>query len=76
MHILVAPDKFRGSLEASDVCRAVEEGVLLAFPEATVIAIPLADGGEGTMEILTQQSGGKYISAKVLDDPSGLKTGS
>ena len=67
MHILVAPDKFRGSLEASDVCRAVEEGVLLAFPEATVIAIPLADGGEGTMEILTQQSGGKYISAKVLD---------
>lgn len=67
MRILVAPDKFRGSLEASEVCRAVEEGILLAFPKATVVSIPLADGGEGTMEILTEQSGGKYISVRVRD---------
>ena len=67
MRILIAPDKFRGSLEAHEVCRAVEEGILLAFPSASVISIPLADGGEGTTQILTEQSKGLYHSVKVYD---------
>ena len=67
MQILIAPDKFRGSLEASAVCQAVEEGILLAYPLAHIIAIPLADGGEGTTQILTEQSQGKYITAEVHD---------
>lgn len=70
MRILIAPDKFRGSLEAHEVCRAVEEGILLAFPDARVTSIPLADGGEGTTQILTEQSQGSYQSAQV-EDPLG-----
>ncbi|MCF2502946.1 glycerate kinase [Dyadobacter sp. CY107] len=70
MNILIAPDKFRGSLEALDVCQAVREGILLAFPEANVTTIPLADGGEGTAKILTRQAQGNSIAAKV-NDPLG-----
>lgn len=67
MRILIAPDKFRGSLEASEVCRAVEEGVKLAYPEALVQEIPLADGGEGTTEILTRYSKGRIIYVQTQD---------
>ncbi|MCF2497345.1 glycerate kinase [Dyadobacter chenhuakuii] len=67
MNILVAPDKFRGSLEAIDVCRAIEAGILLAYPAANVTTIPLADGGEGTAQILTRQARGKTIRIEVSD---------
>ena len=70
MNILVAPDKFRGSLEAAEVCRAMEEGILLAYPHANVTSIPLADGGEGTAHILTQQAKGATVYATV-NDPLG-----
>ncbi|WAC09728.1 glycerate kinase [Dyadobacter pollutisoli] len=67
MNILVAPDKFRGSLEAADVCQAVTEGILMAYPEANVTSIPLADGGEGTCRILTSQAHGTYVKVTVSD---------
>jgi len=67
MNILVAPDKFRGSLEAVEVCRAIEEGILLAFPSADITSVPLADGGEGTAEILTRQAFGTKLKAEVRD---------
>ena len=67
MHILVAPDKFRGSLEAEEVCRAAREGILLAHPSAEVTTVPLADGGEGTTAVLTQNAGGTLVSLQVSD---------
>lgn len=67
MNILVAPDKFRGSLEAVEVCDAVTDGVKKAYPNAKVTAIPLADGGEGTSKILTQVTGGWEVSVTVMD---------
>lgn len=67
MRILVAPDKFRGSLEAGEVCKAMEAGIMLAYPEAEVIAMELADGGEGTMQILTRLAGGQQVKAHVQD---------
>ncbi|TDE16278.1 glycerate kinase [Dyadobacter psychrotolerans] len=67
MRILVAPDKFRGSLEAEEVCKAVEEGILLAYPDADVMSVPLADGGEGTTQILTKLAKGSTVTAKVRD---------
>ncbi|MCE7039826.1 glycerate kinase [Dyadobacter sp. CY312] len=67
MRILIAPDKFRGSLEADEVCNAVEAGILLAYPAAEITAIPLADGGEGTMEILTNLSRGTLVNVSVQD---------
>jgi glycerate kinase len=67
MRILIAPDKFKGTLEAVDVCRAAEEGIKLAFPDATVEAIPLADGGEGTTSILTKYTNGTFVKAEASD---------
>jgi len=67
VNILVAPDKFRGSLEAAEVCDAVTDGVKKAYPHAKVTAIPLADGGEGTSKILTEVTDGYEIPVTVLD---------
>jgi glycerate kinase len=67
VNILVAPDKFRGSLEAEEVCDAVTDGVKRAYPDAKVTAIPLADGGEGTSKILTQVTDGWEVPVTVMD---------
>jgi glycerate kinase len=65
--ILVAPDKFRGSLEAAEVCDAIENGIRKAYPNAKVTTIPLADGGEGTSKILTRQANGSDVTTTVMD---------
>ncbi len=67
MKILVAPDKFKGSLSAEEVCEAVREGLLLSDRSIEVISLPLADGGEGTCELLTAYSGGSLVSIIVRD---------
>ena len=50
MRILIAPDKFQGSLTAVEAAAAMAEGALRVYPEAEVIQFPVADGGEGTLE--------------------------
>ena len=70
MKIVIAPDKFRGSLESDQVCEAMAAGILLAFPEADIVSIPLADGGEGTVKALTLHAGGEFITLPV-NDPLG-----
>ena len=70
MYILLAPDKFRGSLEASEVCQSMTEGIYQEFPTAKIVSIPLADGGEGTTRILTEQSKGQFVTT-VVHDPLG-----
>jgi glycerate kinase len=67
MRILVAPDSFKGSLSAMEVARAMERGVLSVLPDATVIKIPVADGGEGTVETLVEATGGRIQHATVAD---------
>ena len=52
MKILIAPDKFKGSLTAGEVIAAVRAGIIRARPDATVVAQPLADGGEGSLDII------------------------
>lgn len=49
MRVLVAPDKFKGSLTAAGVASAVADGVATTCPDAELIMIPVADGGEGTV---------------------------
>ena len=67
MKILLAPDKFRGSLTAAEVCEAMSEGIRKAIPNAEILAIPMADGGEGTAAILTLNAGGKMHAVSVSD---------
>ncbi len=50
MRILIAPDKFKGTLTALEAASAMAEGVLRVYPEAVVTTLPMADGGEGTLE--------------------------
>lgn len=50
---VIAADKFKGSLDASQVCQAIKEGVLSADAAANVVCLPMADGGEGTAEAIT-----------------------
>lgn len=65
--IVVAPDSFKGSLSAPQVAAAIEAGIRLALPEAEVVKVPVADGGEGTMETLVEALGGKYVTCLVND---------
>lgn len=67
MNILIAPDKFRGSLDAADVIKAVSAGIAEVSKEITIASVELADGGEGTMRILTELAEGQYISVEVQD---------
>lgn len=67
MRVVLAPDKFRGSLTARQVADAMAEGVRLAYPNADVVTLPLADGGEGTAEVLTEATGGNWYTAPVHD---------
>ncbi|MCI1945376.1 glycerate kinase family protein [Clostridium luticellarii] len=61
MKILLAPDSFKGSLSSKDVCTALKEGILRAAPDAEIIEVPVADGGEGTVDaIVTSTESQKY----------------
>jgi glycerate 2-kinase len=64
MRVLIAPDKFKGSLEAADVARAVADGLRLARPDTLVDCVPVADGGEGTVAAALA-SGFRAITVKV-----------
>ena len=52
MKILVAPDSFKESLSAIQAVQAISEGILAVIPTAQLDGIPMADGGEGTIECL------------------------
>lgn len=67
MTILIAPDKFKGSLSAKEVCEAVYDGLIKLDPSLSIISVPLADGGEGTSELLTINSKGSVINCSVSD---------
>lgn len=67
MRILLAPDKFRSSLTARQVTDAMAEGVHLARPDAETVALPLADGGEGTAQVLTEATNGTWHTVMVSD---------
>ncbi len=67
MKILIATDKFKDSLTAKEVCEGLQKGILRTFPSAKIEILPLADGGEGTLETLQSVWGGKFINCKVHD---------
>lgn len=67
MKILVACDSFKDSLAALDVCQAIADGIRQAKPPFDVQLFPLADGGEGTAEILTYHAKGQWIEKEVAD---------
>ncbi|MEQ9591654.1 MAG: glycerate kinase [Cyclobacteriaceae bacterium] len=67
MKILIAPDKFKGSLTAAQVCDILSSELARLAPDMLIESVPLADGGEGIGDLLTKQSYGRQIDAEVFD---------
>lgn len=62
---LLAPDSFKESMTAKEVCEAMEIGIKRAIPDAECIHVPMADGGEGTVQSLVDATGGTLIKKEV-----------
>ena len=64
MRILVAPDKFKGSLSAQQVAENVALGIRDVIPDAQIEIAPVADGGEGTAEVICKARGGEWVTCR------------
>jgi glycerate kinase len=64
--IVLAPDSFKESMTAKEACEAMERGIKKVNSNITCIHVPMADGGEGTMQSLVDATGGKIYSLKVM----------
>lgn len=65
MKIVIAPDSFKESLSAPEAAAAIARGVKQAFPGAQTICVPMADGGEGTVEAVLAATGGQWRKTTV-----------
>lgn len=65
MKFVIAPDSFKGSLTAKEVALAIKEGISKIFPHALFELVPMADGGEGTVQSLVDATHGTLIQKKV-----------
>ncbi len=63
---VLAPDSFKGSMTAKQACEAMERGIRKVLPMAECIKIPMADGGEGTMQSLVDATGGQIYELEVI----------
>lgn len=68
MKFVLAPDKFKGSLTGLQFCEIVNESLLKSHPDADVVSLPLADGGDGTIDILDYHLNGQRIKT-IVNDP-------
>ncbi|TQR14687.1 glycerate kinase [Psychrobacillus soli] len=66
MKVLIAIDSFKGSISSVEGSEAISLGIKDIYPEAEIVTLPLADGGEGTVEALVQATGGKLVKKVVL----------
>lgn len=65
MKIIIAPDSFKECLTAAQVAQAIENGVKQVLPDAVCVQVPVADGGEGTLQSLVDATGGKLVETTV-----------
>lgn len=73
MKIVLAPDSYKNSLTAKQVAQAMENGLKKVLPEADYVQVPMADGGEGTVQSLVDAKHGQLLSEQVID-PLGKET--
>lgn len=79
MRVVIAPDSFKESLSAPEVAAAVRRGLAAVWPDADFDEVPLADGGEGTVDALVAALGGELVTCRVtgpLGDPVEAAYGS
>ena len=73
MKIVIAPDSFKENLTSMQVATCIEKGIKKVLPRARCIKVPMADGGEGTVQSLVDATGGRIIKKQVVG-PMGEKT--
>lgn len=66
MKIVLAPDSFKNSLTAKEVAQSMQKGLEKVFPDADYVQVPMADGGEGTVQSLIDAKNGQLVTEKVL----------
>jgi len=67
VRILIAPDKFKGALNAREVAESIAAGLREVLPDAEIDIVPMADGGEGTAEAICDALGGSWLKCKAHD---------
>lgn len=65
MKIVIAPDSYKESLSAQDVATQIEAGFREIFPDASYVKLPVADGGEGTVEAMVAATQGRIVEVQV-----------
>ena len=78
MKVIIAPQAFKGALSGAQAARAIEEGLLRVFPQAETVLVPVADGGDGTLETLVEDAGGQVFTTQVtgpLSEPVPARWG-
>ncbi|MDF2628022.1 MAG: Glycerate kinase [Symbiobacteriaceae bacterium] len=65
MRIIIAPDSYKGCMTAAEVAEAMGRGARRVFPQAELDLVPMADGGEGTVQAMVDATGGRLIQATV-----------
>ncbi|MBL4953755.1 glycerate kinase [Neobacillus sp. YIM B02564] len=73
MKVLIAIDSFKGSISSVEGSKAIELGIKDVYPDAEILKLPLADGGEGTVKTVVQATRGKLVNKEVTG-PLGEKT--
>ncbi len=66
-NILIATDSFKESLSATEAAEAIRKGIIQVIPDANISLVPMADGGEGTVQSLVQSTHGRIVQARVHD---------
>ena len=65
--IILAIDSFKGCLTSEEVEQAAQKGILDVYPDCEVVSVPIADGGEGMLDIMVRATHGKYMEVEVHD---------
>ncbi|MFV0352398.1 MAG: glycerate kinase, partial [Oscillospiraceae bacterium] len=64
---VLIPDSFKGTMSSTQICGLMKERILQHYPKAQVISIPVADGGEGSVDCFLQALGGERITIKTAN---------
>jgi glycerate kinase len=72
LRVLIAPDKFKGTLTSEEAAKAIEKGLRRAWPKVRTTCFTLTDGGEGFMELMVRQTRGRLRAARTVGACSGM----
>ena len=64
-HWILMPDSFKGTMSSTEICSIMKQAILQHYPDAQIDAIPVADGGEGSVDCFLEAVGGERVTVTV-----------